>query len=289
MKFWTSRSFFRVGPHTRLFLAWTMTCPRSNLLGFYKFSYDDCVDETELTPKQINAAIRVGVEKDFLKFDKESRYLWIVNRLEKEFPHGQMGSIQRKSIETILHNAPCYDLVLEICLKYKYFGEPFDDLAERVGLRVKQTLGSRVKGKGRVMGSVKDKEKDKDKDKEKFLTEFEEMFWREWPDDRKIAKQEAVKEFVIARRAGATLETIMDGLRKQKRAGMMRDARYVLHPHRWLKKGRYADTIDKGPLDQERKPSARDPEPEISDEERARALEAIKGTTKELGDKLRMK
>ncbi|KKL13317.1 hypothetical protein LCGC14_2069710, partial [marine sediment metagenome] len=36
--FWTSTSLSKISPSCRLFLAWTMTGPRSNMAGYFKLS-----------------------------------------------------------------------------------------------------------------------------------------------------------------------------------------------------------------------------------------------------------
>lgn len=217
-----------------------MTGPRSNLLGFFRLSYDDCVDETELTVHQINTAIKVGEAKDFLIYDRDSRYVWVINRLAKEFPKGEMNDIQRRGIMKSLEDAPCYKLILRICEKYLYFGEPFVTLGERVRERVGPTLGKRD-GKQRAESRIQKAESRKP-EAESIVAEFENSFWTEWPEEYRSKKQDALREFIRARKAGTSLAEIIEGIKRQKQGRRWREG-FVPHPDRWIKKGRWTDAV----------------------------------------------
>lgn len=68
--------------------------------------------------------------------------------------------------------------------------------------------------------------------------EFRETFWPECP--RKVGKQEALRQYRIARRS-VSLETLVDGIRRYAEIVAGTDPHFMVHPERWLSKHRWLD------------------------------------------------
>lgn len=68
--------------------------------------------------------------------------------------------------------------------------------------------------------------------------EFREAFWPECP--RKVGKQEALRQYRIARRS-VSMETLVDGMRHYSDRVAGTDPHFMVHPERWLSKQRWLD------------------------------------------------
>ncbi|MFQ5916173.1 MAG: hypothetical protein ACE5JS_23620 [Nitrospinota bacterium] len=136
--FWTSMSLKGAGPVNRCFFQWTMTGPRSNYAGLFRLSWDDCMDECELTRRQIQAALTEGARREFICYDQQTRVVWVINRLAHEFPDQKMSERQRGGIRHIVTDLPKCALLLDFCRHYQSWGDPFETLCQTLS----QTLSN---------------------------------------------------------------------------------------------------------------------------------------------------
>ena len=82
-------------------------------------------------------------------------------------------------------------------------------------------------------------EKENIKEKETaFIAEFEEI-WKEYPN--KKGKDNALKDYIKARKEGVSAETILEGIRKYKAETKDTDAQYILHGSTWFHQKRWTD------------------------------------------------
>jgi len=126
-RFWTSPSLRNVSPHTKLLMLYCLTCPRSTFIGFFRFSVDDCIDETGLTKRQIEQSMHEAESLEFLQWDRETHYVWVCKRVYYEFPKGEISARQQEGIRRILDDAPNSSIKFRLCEKYKGYGKPFMD------------------------------------------------------------------------------------------------------------------------------------------------------------------
>lgn len=126
-RFWTSLSLRLVAPTTRLLMLYCLTCPRSTLIGFFRFSLDDCMDETGLTKKQVLAAMKEAESLEFLEWDRHTHYVWVCKRVSYEFPNGRLSDKQLTAVRRILEDAPASSIKFRLCERYKGYGIPFMD------------------------------------------------------------------------------------------------------------------------------------------------------------------
>ena len=127
IRFWTSLSLRGVSPMTRLVMLYCMTCPRSTFIGFFRFSLDDCMDETGLTRKQIEAAMSDAESLEFLEWDRHTHYVWVCKRVSYEFPNCKLSDKQLMAVRRILEDAPKSSIKFRLCEAYKGYGIPFMD------------------------------------------------------------------------------------------------------------------------------------------------------------------
>lgn len=133
VRFWTSSQVRNATPATRLFMLWAMTGPRATLPGIFRLSWDDAVEDTGLTRKQLGRAIAEASApgpdgEPFLRFDPETRVLWVCKRLAYEFPDRKLSPLQRIGVRRVLDDLPRCALVRDVCEAYKAWGEPFTTL-----------------------------------------------------------------------------------------------------------------------------------------------------------------
>jgi len=144
VRFWTSSQVRTATPATRLFMLWAMTGPRATLPGIFRLSWDDAVEDTGLTREQLEQAIAeastLGPDgKPFLRFDPETRVLWVCKRLRYEFPNANPGARLRESIRRTLDDLPRCALVLDACKAYLDWGDPFSTLADTLSHTLSST------------------------------------------------------------------------------------------------------------------------------------------------------
>ena len=124
-RFWTSLSLRGCSPHTRLVMLYCLTCPRSNMAGFFRFSLDDCSEETGLTKKQVESSLLEAHNREFLELDCDTHYLWVYKRVSFEFPNGAISDRQRECIRKIIDDVPNSPIKQRFCESYKGLGNPF--------------------------------------------------------------------------------------------------------------------------------------------------------------------
>ena len=240
--FWTSTSLSKISPSCRLFLAWTMTGPRSNMAGYFKLSFDDCQDETGLSREELEAAIKEGADREFIVFDAANRYLWVKKRIEKEFPRNEISSLQRLGIQSILEASPKTDLLFSLCERYLHLGSPFEALYVRVG----ETLGKRVKGKGSRNPTEAGRGKQEEGSREQEegsrkggpgLNGFPE-FWSRYPRKEGIGKAE---EAWMRHVKSVPLAEILEGITRWEHSEKWREG-FIPMPATWLNQKRWRDT-----------------------------------------------
>ena len=95
----------------------------------------------------------------------------------------------------------------------------------------------------------KEKEYEKEDEKEKGVKKIDadfETFWKEYP--RKTGKGDAKRAFKKALQKGATLESLVSAVRRQKCGSQWtRDGgQYIPHPATWLNQERWEDEVDGG-------------------------------------------
>ena len=95
----------------------------------------------------------------------------------------------------------------------------------------------------------KEKEYEKEDEKEKGVKKIDadfETFWKEYP--RKTGKGAAKRAFEKALQKGATLESLVSAVRRQKCGSQWtRDGgQYIPHPATWLNQERWEDEVDGG-------------------------------------------
>lgn len=139
-RFWVSQSLKGAGPYAKLTMLHLMTAPRANIAGLFKFSWEDCQDETELPREEIAASLKVADVRDFAIYDPQTRWVWVVNRLRFEFPNGEISDKQREGIRRILDDAPKCLLVLKFCEFYKGLGNPFESHYESLSQCLPESL-----------------------------------------------------------------------------------------------------------------------------------------------------
>ncbi|MFQ5904835.1 MAG: hypothetical protein ACE5JO_14220 [Candidatus Binatia bacterium] len=273
-----------------------MTGPNAHWTGLFRLSFEDCRDDTKLTQGQINAAISEGEheERGFLRFDRESRMIWVIKRLDYEFPNKQMSGTQRAAVATHIKKFPKGSVVLGFLERYKEWGEPFDRLYHGVrdtlshspyhghgykeeGSKEEGSKGEGSKGEGR-------RKRISYQYRAMFEEEFETEFWTLWPKTRRISKREAKEAYVESRAKGTPKDEIIKGLRKQikSKAWQKDQGEFIPHPHRWLKKERWTDEVgaieDVSPG---RRVGGEEPPPP-DDEAKARIAELAKGVSEKL-------
>ena len=126
-RFWTSNTLRGVSPIARLLMLYCLTCPRSTLIGFFRFSLDDCMDETGLSKRQIEAAMVEAEKAEFLEWDRHTHYVWVCKRVSYEFPNGKLSDKQLEAVRRILEDAPVSSIKFRLCERYKGYGIPFMD------------------------------------------------------------------------------------------------------------------------------------------------------------------
>lgn len=138
VEFWTSRAIRPLSPYAKLLCNYLMTGPQASFIGIYRFSWDQAQDDLGLTMEEISAALELSGRPQvhdgdpFLKYDPETRVLWVVKRAAREFPTGNLSKKQRDGIRRMLDRLPPCAVLLQACDRYRYLGEPFSDYADKL-------------------------------------------------------------------------------------------------------------------------------------------------------------
>jgi len=222
------------------------------MAGLFKLSWEDCADGTGLNRKEIGTAIKEAEQRGFIKYDADTRLLWIINRIKWEFPHGKISYSQRIKIKSYFRYIPKCALVFELVQKYQDLGEPFDTLCHTLShspsdspshtpQEKEGTLGI---GKGIGEGAGKEASGVPGDPTTPARASFE-AFWSLWPHGRRVNKKAARAQWDTAVHKYHHTE-IMVGLEKQKQAAdwARENGKFIPHPHRWLRDERWKDEVD---------------------------------------------
>jgi hypothetical protein len=144
VEFWTSRAIRPLPSSAKLLCNYAMTGPQATFIGLYRFSWDDAQDDTKLTTEEITEGLRLAALPQahdgdpFLRYDPDTRVVWVVKRSAREFPTGQLSGKQRQGIRKMIEKLPRCALVREACERYRYLGEPFSEFADKLSQEMGQ-------------------------------------------------------------------------------------------------------------------------------------------------------
>ncbi len=148
VQFWRSEAVRALPKEGKLLMLHFMTGPSSNLLGLVKLQWDDVVEEADLTREEVEenlarASLPQVDGEPLIQYDAKTRLVWVVKRLEHEFPDGKISLTQRKAIRRLIEIANPCPLLLDLCRRYHRFGEPFITLTETLSRKLSHTLSDR--------------------------------------------------------------------------------------------------------------------------------------------------
>lgn len=126
-RFWTSLSLRGCSPECRLLMLYCMTCPRSNMAGFFRFSMEEAEEETGLARSQIESAFIESECREFMEWDSQTHYVWVYKRVYFEFPNGNISEKQREGLRRILEDCPRSPFLVRLCTTYNGLGKPFNN------------------------------------------------------------------------------------------------------------------------------------------------------------------
>jgi len=235
-RFWTSATLRNVSPYTKLLMLYCLTCPRSTFIGFFRFSIDDCTDETGLTRKQIESAMREAESVEFLQWDRETHYVWVCKRVYYEFPKGEISARQQEGIRRILEDAPNSSIKFRLCERYKGYGKPFMDgygngtdpaSGSLLPLPDPKDLDQTSHHRGDVASSTASIDFDR--------------FWSAYP--RKVGKGAAHRAWAKINPATELVERMLSALSWQRTCEQWTKDKgtYIPHPATWLNQERWTD------------------------------------------------